>query len=363
MGVSKRCIRSSLARFAVVMGGLAVAGGCGGTIVEGTGETGLGGACAPVDCDGHGTCAVTPEGDPICACVMGFHNEGPTRCVEDGPDGTGTGSGGDAGTGGGGSDGSGDSGDTSGVSGSGGTTGEGGTTAETGSGVGTEGVGGTTSGSGTTGGAGGSTGGGSSGGAGPGSTGDASGTGAETTGGGTTGGGTTGAETSGGTTGSAGGACTGTETIRLGVPDATLSGDWETANSAVGEGTIASYDGGMSGEGSVRWEVPIPCEDEWHIWVRFFDDGTEDSFFVQLDGAPEPPVVFEGDCQGFGNSWDWAQLNWRDPAADTCEYVESPWVPMWDAGPHVVEFTHREADFLGRIIVTNDPNFEPGFGD
>jgi len=39
--------------------------------------------CDGVDCSGHGTCGVLADGSPICSCLPGYHNDGPTACVPD----------------------------------------------------------------------------------------------------------------------------------------------------------------------------------------------------------------------------------------------------------------------------------------
>ena len=150
------------------------------------------------------------------------------------------------------------------------------------------------------------------------------------------------------------------EQIELVAEDAVLTGDWFETTSSVGEGQILAVGG--AGDGSVSWTVPITCADNWRIWIRSFDAGNDDSFFVTVDGEPDPPAIVESDCgpePPFGE-YRWSLMNWRDfDEPFPCEYLEDPWVHQFDEGDHVVEFSYREATAIGRIIVTNDPAFDP----
>ena len=84
-----------------------------------------------------------------------------------------------------------------------------------------------------------------------------------------------------------------------------------------------------------------------------------DAYAATHDDMPDPPAIFEGDCSNAGNSYKWARLNWRDPMAEPCKYLQNPWAPMWTAGPHSVEFSYHESPALGRILLTTDPNLVP----
>lgn len=154
----------------------------------------------------------------------------------------------------------------------------------------------------------------------------------------------------------AGVACEETVLIQLGAGDANLSGDWSLTTSQAGEGEIAVVDG--NGDGEVQWDIDIPCDDTWIIWVRLFDQGSEDSFFATLDGEPSPPAIFEGGIQGPGQGWNWRDLNWRDPD-DPATFIEDPWAPEWGEGTHALALSFRESIAVGRIEVTNDPDYEP----
>ena len=90
-----------------------------------------------------------------------------------------------------------------------------------------------------------------------------------------------------------------------------------------------------------------------------------DSSFVQLDGQPNPAVINAIDCNpGSPNqvTWAWRKLNRRDPN-DECMFLEDPWTADWQTGPHTITFTYRDADSLGRVFLTNDPNYVPTNAD
>lgn len=157
-----------------------------------------------------------------------------------------------------------------------------------------------------------------------------------------------------------GGACQELLSIELAPADAELSGAWQLAMSMLGEGQIANLPNPMGdSDGSVIYSPDIPCDATWYIWARVIDQGSNDSYFATLDGEPMPPAIFEGDCTNQGNGYKWARLNWRDPMAPACMYVQDPWAPMWTAGVHAIEFSYRESPAIGRILVTNDPDLVP----
>ena len=184
--------------------------------------------------------------------------------------------------------------------------------------------------------------------------------GGSTSGGSTSGGSTSDGSTSDGSTG-AGAACKDIVTFELFPSDATLTGAWQLGMSMVGEGEISVLDQMAADlDGSILFEPDIPCDDTWHIWVRYWESGADDSYFATLDGEPMPAAVFEGDCTAAGQGYDWAQLNWRDEAADPCDYTEDPWTADWAAGTHAIEFSYRESLAMGRILLTNDPMLVPG---
>ena len=156
------------------------------------------------------------------------------------------------------------------------------------------------------------------------------------------------------------GPCQGVVTFELTPAEAALSGDWQWTMSNLGEGQVASLvSPTRKHAGAVRYTPQIPCDATWYIWARVLNQASNDAYQATLDDMPDPPAIFEGDCSNAGNSYKWARLNWRDPMAEPCKYLQNPWAPMWTAGPHSVEFSYHESPALGRILLTTDPNLVP----
>jgi len=151
--------------------------------------------------------------------------------------------------------------------------------------------------------------------------------------------------------------CAGDEVIEVLAIDADTIIGFNQQTSGSGEGEILVHDG-ETPVASIEWELDIPCDDDWHIWVRALDFQSQDTFFVQVDDGPMPIPIFELDCtdgpqQG---SYSWQELNWRDQAAEACDYVENPWVQEnWPAGRHTFTLGYRpdEAFSVVGIWVTN----------
>ncbi len=161
----------------------------------------------------------------------------------------------------------------------------------------------------------------------------------------------------GSSSGDPGTACTELIDFEMVPSEAIYSGAWMLGMSMVGEGEISVNQQG--GPGSFIYEPDIPCDDTWHIWARAFDQGQNDSYFATLDGEPMPEAIFEGGCTNAGNGYVWAELNWREQGAQACDYVQNPWTADWTTGVHQIEFSFRESAAMGRILITNDPNFVP----
>lgn len=162
-------------------------------------------------------------------------------------------------------------------------------------------------------------------------------------------------------TGGGGEACADVVEIDLEATDATLSGDWTIIMSMAGEGMVAAIDPVDGDEtDTIHWDIDIPCDDDWYIWVRGFDNGQADSFFATLDGEPNPAPIFEVGCDGGGQGYTWTLLNQRDPVmGNPCEYVEDPWLATWPTGTHAFDLAFRESQAVARIVITNDEMFVP----
>jgi hypothetical protein len=169
--------------------------------------------------------------------------------------------------------------------------------------------------------------------------------------------GTTGDEDS--SSGEPAGACSELVQIEMLPADATHSGAWGLSPSQVLPYEISLLDEQMGTDGSILYEPEIPCDATWYVWVLYWEQGSEDSYFATLDGEPMPEAIFEGDCEQFGQGYSWRLLNWRDQAAMACDYVADPWAPDWTAGVHQIEFSYRESPAMGQILITNDELFVP----
>lgn len=161
------------------------------------------------------------------------------------------------------------------------------------------------------------------------------------------------------TTGGMSSACEEPVVIEISPEEAVLTGAWELGMSQVGEGTIIRLPQFGGADGEITWNVDVPCDDDWIVWVRYFEQGSDDSYYVQVDGEPEFPVVFEGDCTGGGQGYGWRALNYREEGSNPCESVEDPWLQTWETGEHAVAFSFRESIAMGRLVVTNDPDYLP----
>jgi hypothetical protein len=121
----------------------------------------------------------------------------------------------------------------------------------------------------------------------------------------------------------------------------------------LGEGLILAWDNDP--QAYVEFNLDIPCSDDWHVWVRGINNQQDDSFFVLVDGGPDPAPIFEIACDQGPNqaTYEWKELNWREQGDPGCTYVEDPWIQTWAAGPHTFTLGYRESYALSRIYVTN----------
>ena len=158
-----------------------------------------------------------------------------------------------------------------------------------------------------------------------------------------------------------GGLCDMDVYIELDADDAADSPGWSNEMSQIApeEGDILVIE--SPDNNNITWEVDVPCEDTYHVWVRGWEQGNDDSFFAQTDGQPDPGLIFELDCtQGPNQShYLWKELNQRELDAGPCEYVNDPWTQDWTAGVHTVSLQFRESQAVSAIVVTNTPDPPP----
>jgi hypothetical protein len=146
----------------------------------------------------------------------------------------------------------------------------------------------------------------------------------------------------------------------LGIDAAEVSGFWIETMSRFGEGMVLSMAANQN-TGVATYELDIPCDDTWHIWVRGIEEDDYDSFWARVDGQPNDWAIFELDCtiEPAEAAYRWTELNWRAPNADGCVYVEDPWVHDWGVGVHELELGYRESWAISKIWVTNTNGTPP----
>ncbi len=136
--------------------------------------------------------------------------------------------------------------------------------------------------------------------------------------------------------------------------DATTADGWDPVMSMLGEGMIMAWDQ-QTMDATISWDLDIPCDDTWHVWVRGIDQGQADSYFATVDGQPDPPPIFELDCTQGPNqgTYVWAELNYRDQADPACTYLFDPWTQDWLTGIHAFTLAYRESAAVSKLWITN----------
>ncbi len=114
-------------------------------------------------------------------------------------------------------------------------------------------------------------------------------------------------------------------------------------------------------EGTVTFDIDIPCEDTWHIWVRAIEQQEYDSFYARVDEEPNPAAIFELDCTmgPMDATYEWKELNYREQGANGCTYVADPWTQEWSAGIHTLELGYRESWAISRVWISNTAQTPP----
>ena len=138
---------------------------------------------------------------------------------------------------------------------------------------------------------------------------------------------------------------------------ASKAGEWQETMSMLGEGQVMSMPNmpNPNVDSILRYDIDVPCDDTWHIWVRAIDYQQEDSFWVRVDQDPIDWAIFEIDCTMGPNpaAYKWKQLNWRDPNDNGCVYLQDPWTQDWGLGLHELELAYRESYAVSKIWITN----------
>lgn len=149
-------------------------------------------------------------------------------------------------------------------------------------------------------------------------------------------------------------ACVEDMSFELLAVDATDVDGFEPQMSMLGEGMIMAWDQ-ENDEAFITWDIDVPCDDTWHIWVRAIDQAANDSFLAVIDGEPNPEAIFEVDCtnnpqQG---TYVWTDLNYRDQADPGCTYLFDPWTQDWLTGIHQLTLLYRESNAVAKLWITN----------
>jgi hypothetical protein len=162
------------------------------------------------------------------------------------------------------------------------------------------------------------------------------------------------------TTTDTGGACDEDVSFEILATDANEVDGWEPAMSMLGEGMIMAWDQ-QNDQAFISWDIDIPCDGTWHIWIRGIDQGQADSYFAVVDGEPNPPPIFELDCTAGPNqgTYLWKELNYRDQADPACTYLFDPWTQDWATGTHNFTLLYRESGAVSRIWITNTDQTPP----
>jgi hypothetical protein len=142
--------------------------------------------------------------------------------------------------------------------------------------------------------------------------------------------------------------------------DASAFDGWNPTMSMLGEGMVMAWDQ-QTMNAFITWDIDVPCDDTWHVWVRGIDQNTTDSFFASVDGQPNPGTIFELDCTPNPNqgTYVWRELNWREMAAPACTYLLDPWTQDWMLGIHQLTLTYRESNSVSKLWITNTVQLPP----
>jgi hypothetical protein len=135
---------------------------------------------------------------------------------------------------------------------------------------------------------------------------------------------------------------------------------WQPYMSMIGEGMVLDIPDGVT-EAVAEYELDIPCDDTWHVWVRALDYQQYDSLWVRVDETPVEWAIFEVDCTDgpMESMYKWNELNWRVDGANPCQYVEDPWTQEWTKGIHTLELGYRDSVAISKIWFTNGNGTPP----
>ncbi|HVI01593.1 MAG TPA: hypothetical protein VM869_22915 [Enhygromyxa sp.] len=124
-----------------------------------------------------------------------------------------------------------------------------------------------------------------------------------------------------------------------------------------GEGTVLTHDG--TGGAFIRFFFDIPCDDEWHMWIRAIDHQSADSWRLSINDVTGYYHDMDCTAQPAQAEYKWRHLNYRQQFAPACQYVQDPWVLNWDAGEYTVNYVYLDSYAMSRIWLTNTDQSPP----
>jgi hypothetical protein len=158
--------------------------------------------------------------------------------------------------------------------------------------------------------------------------------------------------------------CDGTEVIEMLVEDAILTAPMDIQTSSMGEGEYCYTD--TPGEGLATWGVDIPCEGDWYVLGRVWQQGDSDSFYLTV--GPVEEIVWDlNQCQGPDDQWAWdlaSAAAGDDPQCSQDAITDPAVFPLTVAGIDVV-LRGRETTTQGyppavaRLYLVTDQNVDP----
>ncbi|MFQ5822511.1 MAG: Ig-like domain-containing protein [bacterium] len=115
---------------------------------------------------------------------------------------------------------------------------------------------------------------------------------------------------------------------------------------------------GAGTNGVAEYSFDVPTDDTYVIWGRVIaPNGSEDSFFISMDGGPD---VLWDVLQGLWQSdWTWDQVSDRGTGSSLNPEFD-PKLFQLTAGTHNLKIKQRDAGTkIDKIIITSDLNFVP----
>lgn len=138
----------------------------------------------------------------------------------------------------------------------------------------------------------------------------------------------------------------------LEITKADLGGGTTYDNTSFGE--LVAF--GSPGD-YVEWTFSLTCGAPWRMFLRYPEVGFGASYELAIDDIP--PFVTDAGCTGPSIGMRWQIFNARKTDADYCELLIDPYLPLLDAGEHTLRITFRDNTYVGSVVYSNAPDYEP----